>query len=91
MNEDRSLTIYFNNGTEMQVAFPAQVKNSLGALVETLKRVLEADKLVIQTKDRLLVIPWSAVSYVAADGVPPNALPLGSIKGAQVNVVNAKR
>ncbi len=91
MNEDRSLTIHFNNGTEMQVAFPVQIKNSLGALVESLKRLLEADKLVIQTEDKLFVIPWSAVSYVSANGVSPSALPLGSIKGAQVQIVHAKQ
>ena len=62
----------------------------LGALVECLKRLLEADKLVIQTNDKLFVIPWSAVSYVSADGVPPTALPLGTIKGAQVKVLDAK-
>jgi len=46
--------------------------------------------LVIQTNDKLFVIPWSAVSYVSADGVPPTALPLGTIKGAQVKVLDAK-
>ena len=34
MNDDKHLVIHFNNGTEMGVLFPTQIKNSLSALVE---------------------------------------------------------
>ena len=54
MNEDQHLTIYFNNGTQMSVAFPKQVKNSMGAAMETMKRVLESDKLTLEADGRLV-------------------------------------
>ncbi len=84
MNEDRQLTIHFNNGTKMDVTFPAQVKNSTGALVEAAKRILEADKLTIQTDEQIVIIPWSSVKYVEASSVPAAALPFGVIKGARI-------
>jgi len=83
-NDEKHLTIHFNNGTTMDVSFPTQIKSSLGALVEVSKRLLEADKLVIQTEDRVLVIPWSSVQYVDASTLPSAALPIGAIKGARV-------
>ena len=33
MNDDKHLVIHFNNGTEMEVSFPNQIKNSLGAII----------------------------------------------------------
>lgn len=32
MNEDKQLTIHFNNGTKMEVAFPTQTRNSTRAV-----------------------------------------------------------
>ena len=78
------MTIHFNNGTKMDVTFPTQIKNSLGALVESLKKVLETDKLVIEAEGRLIVIPWASVKYVETSAVPSSALPFGTIKGARI-------
>ena len=50
MNEDKQLTIHFNNGTKMEISFPTQIKNSTGALFAGMKRIFEADKLVIETE-----------------------------------------
>ena len=84
MSDEKYLSIHFNNGTKMEVAFPTQIKNSMGALVEVSKRVLEADKLVIQTERQLIVVPWSSVKYLEATAVPAAALPIGAIKGARI-------
>ena len=84
MNDDKHLTIHFNNGTRMEVAFPIQIKNSVGALVEVAKRILEADKLIIQTEQEVIIIPWSSVKYIAATAIPAAALPVGAIKGARI-------
>jgi hypothetical protein len=82
MNDEKNLIIHFNNGSKLEVSFPTQIKNSPGALIEALKRLLEADKLVIQTEQKVLVIPWPSVQYVEATAVNWTALPLGSIRGA---------
>ncbi|MGO8838130.1 MAG: hypothetical protein ACLQAH_11470 [Limisphaerales bacterium] len=84
MNDEKQLIIYFNNGTKMEVSFPVQIKNSVGAVIEAAKRILESDKLVIQTEQQLIIVPWSSVKYVEAASVPAAALPFGTIKGARI-------
>jgi hypothetical protein len=84
MNDEKKLIIYFNDGTKMDVSFPTQIKNSMGALVESLKKVLEADKLLIEAEGRLIVIPWSSVKCVEASAILAAALPFGVIKGARI-------
>jgi hypothetical protein len=84
MNDDKQLTIHFNNGTKLEVSFPTQIKNSTGALVEAGKKILESDKLVIQTEQQLIIIPWASVKFVEAASVPAAALPFGTIKGARI-------
>lgn len=89
MNEDKHLTIHFNNGTKMEVAFPPQIKNSMGALVEAAKTILESDKLVFQTDDQIVIVPWTSVKFVEAAAIPAAALPFGTIKGARITNVGA--
>jgi len=84
MNDDKQLTIHFNNGAKMEVSFPTQVKNSTAAVVEGIKRILEADKLVIQTDEQVIVVPWSSVKFLETASVPATVLPFGAIKGARI-------
>lgn len=41
MNDDKHLVIHFNNGAEVEVSFPTQIKNSLGAIVEAQRASLK--------------------------------------------------
>jgi len=84
VNDEKFLTIHFNNGTKMEVSFPTQIKNSPGALIEAAKKILESDKLVIQTEQQVIIVPWSSVKLVEAASVPAGALPFGAIKGARI-------
>ena len=84
MNNEKQLTIHFNNGAKLNLAFPTQIKTGIGALVEVSKRILEADKLVIQAGDQTLIIPWASVQQLEASGLPSAALPIGAIKGARI-------
>ena len=84
MNDDKQMTLHFNNGTKMDVSFPTQVKNSLGTVLEGIKRILELDKLVIQTDEQVIVVPWSSVKYLESTLLPTAVLPFGAIKGAKV-------
>ena len=83
MSDDRQLTIHFNNETQLGLIFPKQVKDSTAAVMEGMKRALEADKLAIEADGRLLLIPWSSVKYVEVTPVPP-ALPFGAIRNARL-------
>ncbi len=84
MNDDKQMTLHFNNGTKLEVSFPTQIKNSTGAVLEGLKRILESDKLVIQTEEQVIVVPWCSLKYLESASVPPAVLPFGAIKGARI-------
>ena len=84
MNDDRQLTIHFNNGTQMNVTFPQQIKNSTAAVLESMKKALESDKLVIEAEGKLVIIPWSSIRHLEVTPPPP-AVPFGSIKGARIS------
>jgi hypothetical protein len=83
MNDDRQLIVHFNNGKKMEVSFPTQIKNSTAAVMESMKRLLESDKLCLEAEGRLVVISWASVQHVEVTPVPP-ALPFGAIKGARI-------
>ena len=83
MNDDRQMTIHFNNGTKMEVSFPTQIKNSPAAVLEGVKRAMASDKLAIEADGRLIVIPWASVKHVEISPVPA-AIPFGGIKGAKI-------
>lgn len=82
-NDERHLTIHFNNQTQMELTFPKQLKDSIGAVMEAMKRAMESDKLVIEADGRLLVIPWASIKTVEITPMPP-AVPFGAIRGARV-------
>lgn len=85
MNDDKQLTIHFNNGQKLELSFPTQIKNSSAAALEGMKKIMAADKLVIEADGRLLVIPWASVQQLEFSPVPPStSLPFGVIKNAKV-------
>ena len=57
----------------------------MGALVQISKRILEGDKLTIETEGRIVIIPWSGIKYLEATAIPAAALPIGAIKGARIS------
>jgi hypothetical protein len=83
MNDDRQVVIHYNNGTKLELSFPIQIRNSTGALLEAMKRIMESDKLAIEAEGRLIVIPWASVKQLEVSPVPP-ALPFGVIKNAKI-------
>jgi len=83
MNDDRQMVIHFNNGTKLELSFPVQIRNSIAAVLEGIKKMMESDKLVIEADGRLMVIPWSSIKQLDVSPVPPS-LPFGAIKNAKV-------
>jgi hypothetical protein len=83
MNDEKHVVIHFNNGSKMELAFPTQIRDQGAGLLEAFKRIMEADKLAIQTEDRLLVIPWGSVQHIEFSPPPPTA-PFGTIQKARI-------
>jgi len=83
MNEDRRMIVHYNNGTQLELSFPTQIRNSPTAVLEAMKKLMESDKLAIEAEGRLIVIPWSSVKQLEVTPLPPS-LPFGTIKGAKI-------
>jgi hypothetical protein len=83
MNNEKHLVIHFNNGAKMELAFPTQIKDQGAGLLEAFKRTLEADKIAIQTEDKLIMIPWVSVQHIEFSP-PPATTPFGTIQKARV-------
>jgi len=83
MNEDKNLTIHFNNGAKLEFSFPTQIKNSTAAVIEGMKKIMDSDKFVIEADGRILVIPWTSIRQLEVSPVPA-ALPFFAIKGAKI-------
>jgi hypothetical protein len=83
MNDDRQMVVQFNNGAKLELRFPTQIRNSSGAVLEAMKKIMETDKLLIEAEGRLIVIPWASVKQLEVSPVPAT-LPFGVIKGAKV-------
>lgn len=77
------MVVHYNNGAKLELAFPTQIRNSSAAVLEGLKKMMEADKLVIEAEGRLIVIPWSSVNHLEVTPVPAS-VPFGAIKNARV-------
>lgn len=82
MNEDRQVTVYYNNGKMLKLSFPVQIRNSM-AVLEGMKKIMEGDKFAIEADGKLIVIPWSSVQQIEVTPVPAS-LPFGAIKNAKV-------
>lgn len=83
MNEDRQVTIHYNNGKTLKLSFPEQIRNSTTAVLEGMKKIMEGDKIAIEAEGRLIVIPWSSVQQIEVTPSPAS-LPFGAIKNAKV-------
>jgi hypothetical protein len=83
VNDEKHLVIHFNNGQKMALAFPAQIRDQGAGLLEAFKRIMEADKLAIQTDDKLIMIPWAGVQHIEFSP-PPATTPFGTIQKARV-------
>ena len=83
MNEDRKMTVHFNNGSKLELTFPTQIRNSNAAVLEGIKKMMDSDQVIIEAEGRLIVIPWASIKQLEVTPVPP-ALPFGVIKNAKV-------
>ena len=84
MEMKNQLEIQFNNGSELSIAFPKQIKHSMAALMDSIKSALDSDKLVLEIEGKVTVIPWSSIKLIQVTGVDTKALPFGAIKGAEI-------
>jgi hypothetical protein len=82
MAEDRGMVIHFNDGSNMRLSFPKQVKSDESVSVR-LERMLDHDSLLVETDGALLLIPRSSIKYLQVYPAPAK-LPDYVIKEATI-------
>lgn len=83
MNNKRTVTFQFIDGTSLSVAFPEQAREDSTSKMANLKKALEAERIPIEIGGKLLLIPMRNVKYVEITPTP-EMLPIEIIRDAQV-------
>ena len=81
MEQDRFLTIYFVDGSDMSINFPKQQGNPL-LLAKRVQSARDADQFTIEIDGQLMMIPKSSVKYMTVSPVP-DELPETVIRGGK--------
>ena len=82
MTERRGLTIYFIDGSKMNLDYPKQsVSDSAGAI--KLKEIMAARQLIAEVDGVLVLFPFDNIKYIEAHPAP-SKLPEFVIKGATI-------
>jgi hypothetical protein len=70
------LTTHFMDGTKLSVRYPRQAGSDATTITATVKRALDADKLVFEVDGDLLIVPTRNVKYLHLTPAPDH-LPAG--------------
>ncbi len=85
MEQQRFLTLYFNDGSDMSIAFPHQGGNPL-LLAKRIQAALDADQFTVEVDGELMMVPKSSLKYMTISPVPEE-LPESVIRGGSVVTV----
>jgi hypothetical protein len=83
MSEPVRMTVFFLDGTKASFVYPRQSGKDQAAMVNTVKKAIDAERLVLEVDGDLVVIPIRSVKYVQVSPAPPH-LPSGILRGARV-------
>jgi hypothetical protein len=83
MQRTVTAAIHFMDKTRILLRYPKQAGNDTATIVANVKRALEADKLLVEVDDHLIVIPMRNVKYIQITP-KPDALPSGVLRGAKL-------
>ena len=84
MEQDRFLTVYFLDGSDISITFPKQSGNPL-LLAKRVQGALEADQFTIEIDGELLMIPKSSIKYMTVSPLPEE-MPDSIIRGGKIVV-----
>jgi hypothetical protein len=84
MTPEVSMTVFFLDGTKASFRYPRQSGTDQAAIVSTVKRAIESERLVLEVDGDLVVIPIRSVKYVQVTPAPPH-LPSGILRRARLD------
>ena len=82
MEQDRFLTVYFLDGSDLSINFPKQAGNPL-LLAKRVQTALDADQFTLEVDGELMMIPKSSVKYMTVSPLPEE-LPETVIRGGRI-------
>jgi hypothetical protein len=82
MSERRGLTIFFTDGTKMQLDYPKQTPNDIATLLKV-KEIIASRQLLVECDGVFLLFPFENIKYIEAHPAPKD-LPGYTIRGATV-------
>lgn len=82
MEQERFLTLYFLDGSDMSIVFPKQAGNPL-LLAKRVQAALDADQMSLETDGELMMVPKSSIKYLTVSPLP-DELPETVIRGGKV-------
>jgi hypothetical protein len=83
MNAAVRMTVFFLDGTTASFSYPRQSGKDQAAIVATVKKAIESERLVLEADGDLVVIPIRSVKYVRVSPAPPH-LPSGILRDAHM-------
>jgi hypothetical protein len=76
-------TIHFTDGTKMSLKYPRLIGKKSAGVAEQVRKAMDADRIAVEVKGTLFVIPVQNVRYVEISPAP-DSLPSGVIRGAEI-------
>ena len=86
-----SLTVFFLDGTKVTFRYPRQSGTDPATIAATVKKAIDADKLLIEADGDLLVIPIKSVKYIQLSPAPPHLARGRPAPGARAGVIRKRR
>ena len=83
MSDAVRMTVFFLDGTKASFVYPRQSGSDQSAIINTVKKAIDADRLVLEVDGDLVVIPIRSVKYVQVSPAPPH-LPAGILRRARM-------
>ncbi len=83
MSANANLTVHFLDGSRVSYRYPKQAGSDPASIAATVKRAIEAERLVLEVDGDLVVIPIRSVKYIVVSPTPAH-LPPGILRGARL-------
>ena len=84
MNSTVSMTVFFLDGTSASFRYPRQAGADPATIAATVRKAIDADRLVLEVNRDLLVIPVKSVKYIQVSPAPDH-LPGGILRHAEIH------
>jgi len=77
------MVIHFMDGTKLVLSYPRLQDKDAATISAAVKKALDAEKIVVEVGDSLLVIPVRNIKYIQVTPTP-EALPSGVFRNAEI-------